>query len=247
MANSKSKYSNFGHITTDGDLDILHPDRRWGELLTIVKKNKDFIEKDYDKPLVTKLDAIYDEDQKYRRQLDAISKKHGWKSDEIKEHWKIINEKDSINLIEVKKILDERGWLGRDIIGRRGNSTLFLVIQHSDLETQVNYLPMMREAVKNGNSSSSSLALLEDRVALRQGNRQIYGSQVGRDSETQESFVLPLIDPENVDKRRKEVGLQPIADYISNWDMTWDVAKHKAHTIKYEKEQKEKELNKGKN
>ncbi len=83
----------------------------------------------------------------------------------MKAHWKIINEKDSINLIKIKKILDERGWLGADIIGNQGNSTLFLVIQHSDIETQEKYLPMMREAVKKGNANSSSLALLEDRVA----------------------------------------------------------------------------------
>ena len=85
----------------------------------------------------------------------------------MKAHWRLINEKDSINLIKIKKILDERGWLGADIIGGQGNSTLFLVIQHSDLETQLKYLPMMREAVKNGNANAISLAILEDRVALR--------------------------------------------------------------------------------
>ena len=43
-------------------------------------------------------------------------------------HWKIIIEKDSINLIKIEKILNERGWLGADIIGAQGNGTLFLVI-----------------------------------------------------------------------------------------------------------------------
>ena len=53
----------------------------------------------------------------------------------------------------------------------------------------------MREAVKKGNAKANSLALLEDRVALRRGGKQIYGSQVTRDSETNEYYVLPLIDP----------------------------------------------------
>ncbi len=112
----------------------------------------------------------------------------------MKQHWNFINEKDSINLIKIKKILDERGWLGSNIIGGQGNSTLFLVIQHSGLETEIKYLPMMREAVKEGNASADSLALLEDRVALRQGKRQIYGSQIGRDPETGEYYVSPLIE-----------------------------------------------------
>ncbi len=230
-----SDYKNYGHITTDSDLNILHKDKRWNELITIVKSNKEEAEKDLDKPLVAALDSIHQEDQKYRRQINDIEKKYGWKSDEMTAHWKIINEKDSINLIKIEKILDERGWLGSNIIGAQGNGTLFLVIQHSDIETQLKYLPMMREAVKLGNARASSLALLEDRVALRQGKRQIYGSQIHSDKNG-EKFVAPLIDPENVDTRRAEVGLGTLADYIGHWDLTWDIKKHKERVAKIEAE-----------
>lgn len=113
------------------------------------------------------------------------------------------------------------------MIGNQGNTTLFLVIQHSDIETQEKYLPMMRDALSKGNARASSLVLLEDRVALGKGEKQIYGSQVGRDQETGEYYILPLIDPDNVDKRRAEVGLETIQDYISNWEMTWDVEEYK--------------------
>ncbi len=241
LANSVTKYSNYSHLTTDGDLDILHKDKRWKELLAVVKANKEDIEKDFDKPLVAMLDTIYQEDQSYRMQINAIEEEHGRDSEEMQNHWNLINEKDSINLIKIKKILDERGWLGPKTIGNQGNSTLFLVIQHADIETQIQYLPMMREAVKAGNARPSSLALLEDRVALRQGNRQIYGSQIGRDQETGEFYVSPLVDPENVDKRRAEVGLGPIADYVGHWDMTWDLEKHKVSTAKIEAAAKAKE------
>lgn len=234
---NKSNYKNYGHITTDPDLNTLHNDKRWDELIAKVKANKEEAEKNFDKPLVAQLEKIHKEDQSYRMQLGDIEKEHGRDSEEMKAHWKLINEKDSINLIAVKKILDERGWLGTDIIGNKGNSTLFLVIQHADLETQLQYLPMMREAVKKGNARASSLALLEDRTALRQGNRQIYGSQIGRDQETGEYYVSPLVDPENVNKRRAEVGLGDLEDYIGHWDMTWDLEKHKANTIKIEAKQ----------
>lgn len=233
-----SKYSNLGHITTDTDLDFLHKDKKWNELIEIVKSNKEFEEKDLDKPLVAKLEKIYTEDQKYRKQINGIKEKYGWKSDEMKAHWKIIHEKDSLNLIEVQKILDTRGWLGKDVIGRQGNTTLFLVIQHSDIDIQLKYLPMMREAVKKGNASPSSLALLEDRVALRQGKRQIYGSQIYADKETREKYVAPLIDPENVDKRRAEVGLGKLADYTTHFGFDWNIKKHKERTAKIEAEKK---------
>lgn len=54
---------------------------------------------------------------------------------------KIMGYKDSINLIKVKDILDKRGWVGPNKVGAQANMTLFLVIQHSDLETQQKYLP----------------------------------------------------------------------------------------------------------
>ena len=233
-----SDYDNYAHITTDTDLDILHIDSRWNVLISVIKSNKEKHEKDLDKPLIAILDTIHKEDQSYRRQIREIEEKYGRESDEMTIHWNTINAKDSINLIQIKKILDERGWLGANIIGRQGNSTLFLVIQHSDLETQVKYLPMMKAAVKKGNASAGNLALLEDRVALGQGNRQIYGSQIGRDKENGEYFVLPLIDPENVDKRRAEVGLGTLADYITSWDIIWDIAEHKENTAKIEAEKK---------
>ncbi|HLV41299.1 MAG TPA: DUF6624 domain-containing protein [Brumimicrobium sp.] len=219
-------YDNYNHITTDSDLNSLHKDEQWEKLIEMVKANKDEAEKDLDKPLVAILDSVYREDQTYRRQIGEVEEKYGRESEEMEKHWELINEKDSLNLIKVQKTLDERGWLSSSVIGHQGNSTLFLVIQHSPLEIQEKYLPMMREAVINGNANSSSLALLEDRVALRKGGKQIYGSQIGRDQETGEYFVSPLEDPENVDKRRAEVGLGPISEYISHWNMTWDVKKH---------------------
>ena len=162
------------------------------------------------------------------------------KSKEMKNHWRAIQKKDSINLIKVKAILDTYGWLGADVVGEQGNSTLFLVIQHSDQATQERYLPMMREAVKNGKAQSSSLALLIDRVALGQGKRQIYGSQIGRDPETQVYYVSPLEDPDNVDKRRAEVGLGPLAEYLNHWQIKWDVEQYKKDLPKLEEKRKRK-------
>lgn len=224
---TKANFIDYAHITTDADLNSLHQDKRWQPLLQIIKQNKDKTEANYNKPLVAQLDSVYINDQKYRQQIDTIEKKYGWESKEMKSLWKVINEKDSVNLIKVKNILNKYGWLGADVIGERGSQALFLVIQHSDQATQEKYLPMMREAVKNKKASGSNLALLEDRVALEQGKKQIYGSQIGRDQETGKPYILPLEDPDNVDKRRAAVGLQPLSDYVSQWQIKWDVEQYK--------------------
>ena len=102
-----------------------------------------------------------------------------------------------------------------------------MVIQHSDQATQEKYLPIMKAAVKNGKAKANCLALLEDRIALRQGKKQVYGSQILWSKENNKYFIFPLDDPDNVDKRRAEVGLQPLSDYVSYWNIKWDIQQYK--------------------
>ena len=179
-----------------------------------------------DRALESELVTILGEDQKYRLQIGAVQKKSGGDSTEMRELWKVINEKDAANLVRVEAILDRRGWLGPGEVGPQGNVALFLVIQHADLKTQEKYLPMIRLAVKAGRAQASQLALLEDRVALGEGRRQTYGSQIGMD-EAGAAHVRPLEDPDQVDRRRASVGLGPLAEYVRQWGITWDAEAYK--------------------
>lgn len=220
-------WSNVRHLKSDTDLTVLHKDKRWNKLVAEMQAIVDKREVNYDKPLQAKLLAIFDDDQQIRQQFIAAQKEFGYQSRQVDSLGKMMMFKDSINQIKVIEILDKHGWVGPDKVGGQANQTLFLVIQHADLATQQKYLPMMREAVKNKNANSNSLALLEDRVALREGRKQMYGSQIGYDDETNKSYVLPLEDPDNVDKRRAEVGLGLLSDYVKRWDIIWDVEEYK--------------------
>lgn len=228
-------WTNLKHLNSDTDLENLHSKKEWGKTIEKLEKKLALIEANYDKPLQAELLAIHEEDQKYRVQMNETQKKFGPNSKEMNDLWRITNQKDSINLLKVKKILDEKGWVGKDKVGAQANSALFLVIQHSDLETQKKYLPMMKEAVTKGNASPGSLALLIDRIEIREGRKQIYGSQIGIIQSNNTFYVSPLIDPDNVDKRRAEVGLGPISDYLKNWDLVWDVEKYKRELPELEK------------
>lgn len=226
--NRIAKYSDFGSyvdIVNDKDLFVLHEDPRWKPFIEKIKKNEAKANALLNKPLIKTLDSIYEEDQYHRKQLDFVYEKYGQSSKQIDSVWNIIRVKDSANLLTVTSILDKHGWLGPEVVGGMGNLTLFLVIQHSDQKTQEKYLPVMREAVKNKKANPADLALLEDRVALGQGKEQIYGSQI--EGSPGNYRVSPLKDPENVDKRRAEVGLQPLEDYVKHWDIKWDVEEYK--------------------
>jgi hypothetical protein len=229
-------YANLKHITTDPDLTSLHADKRWEEVIGSVQANKEKQEANYDRPLMAKLDSIFEEDQGLRNEIAAVEAKYGRDSKEVKAHFQRIWIADSLNQIKVVRVLDERGWLGPDVVGPTGNSALFLVIQHADTATQEKYLPMMRDAVKRGNAKGNHLALLEDRVLLRNGKPQRYGSQIGRNMDTGTYYLSPLEDPDHVDERRASVGLGPLSDYLKRWDMTWDAEAYKKQLPALEKE-----------
>ncbi len=143
------------------------------------------------------LDLIHERDQKTRKGIDSAS------------YIKLI---DSTNLLQVETLISKYGWLGKSFVGAKGNNTIFLVIQHSDLKTQEKYFPMMQKSVDISESRPSDLALLQDRILMRQGKNQIYGSQVVFNKTGGQEFY-PIEDEKNVNQRRAKVGLQPIEEY----------------------------------
>lgn len=222
----KDGYTAYGNTFIDKDLASLHSDVRWQSFIEKVRnnRNKKIAKPNYE--LINELDDIRAKDQALRRELQDVEDKYGWESKELKALWDTIANLDSLNFVKVSNMIDKYGWLGPNVVGAEGNSTLFLVIQHGEIEEQEKYLPIMREAVKNGNAQGWDLALLEDRVAIRHGKKQIYGSQITKYKE-EPAFVAPLEDPDNVDKRRAAMNMPPLASYVSRWGIKWNVKQYK--------------------
>ncbi len=174
--------------------------------------------------IINTLNNVYDTDQKDRQLVIQAIDKYGIKSEKVKQLAKSIGAVDSSNIITVKKILEEYGWLSSKIIGEKANSALYLVIQHSTTADRKHFLPLMRVAVKNRAASAKDLAFLEDRVATDEGKKQIYGTQIGFDEKLAKYYVLPIENPKQVDEKRLKAGLIPIAEYLSQWNIKWEKA-----------------------
>ncbi|MGH3260007.1 MAG: DUF6624 domain-containing protein [Streptosporangiaceae bacterium] len=88
-----------------------------------------------------------------------------------------------------------------------------LLAQHADRDPglQQAFLDALRSAVAAGEASPAHLAYLEDRVRVHAGQPQLYGTQFT--SEGGELAPYPIEDPEHLDERRAEVGLEPFAAY----------------------------------
>ena len=235
-------YSKLNYFLNDNDFNLIRNDKRWKTFIEKIKVNKDEAEKGFDKKLITILDSVYYKDQHYRKRLRETEKKYGKNSPELNELWDKIKKNDSENVVIVTQIIDEKGWLGKNIIGENGPTTMFLVIQHSNIDIQLKYLPIMKDAVSKGNAPADGLALLEDRIAIRQGKKQIYGSQIGKDKNGN-FYVLPLIDPDNVNKRRAKVGLGTIEEYVKYWNIEWNVDKFKKRMKEIDNKNKKRNAN----
>ncbi len=220
------KWTNYDHLINDTDLTNLHTDERWKDLSNLIMKNKNEEEADFDKELVAVLDHIYFDDQSTRNKIRSTEELHGRESKEMDALWQDILKRDSINLIKVSAILAEHGWPDKKLIGERGTSTLFLVIQHADQNTQEKYLPIIKKAMEDKNLPKRQYAMFYDRLLLRRGERQIYGTQLAMSKESKLPYVLPLEDPENVDKRRTEMGLNTMQENLNRWNISWDVAEY---------------------
>lgn len=122
---------------------------------------------------------------------------------------------DSLNLLQVISLVEKYGWPGKSFVGNKGNYTVWLVIQHADLATQLKYLPLLQKSVADSESRPCDLALLEDRILMRQEKKQLYGSQIRFNQVTGQQELWPIEDEINVNERRARVGLQPIEEYLN--------------------------------
>ena len=66
---------------------------------------------------------------------------------------------------------------------------------------------------------------MEDRVLLKHGKKQLYGSQIEYDTLTDKYIVSPIEDEPNVNKRRASVGLGPLEDYVKIWGIEYVLPK----------------------
>ncbi|HMU10647.1 MAG TPA: hypothetical protein PKC54_11600 [Ferruginibacter sp.] len=118
----------------------------------------------------------------------------------------------------VKKILNEHGFPGYQMVGKESSGNYFLLVQHSDFDVafQKRVLPLMKAEVDNNNASGATYAYLVDRINLNEGREQVYGTQVIM--EQSGTRLKPCMDTINLDKRRLAVGLSPIKDYLKKCD-----------------------------
>lgn len=120
---------------------------------------------------------------------------------------------DSLNRVVVDSLL-QNGW--PEGLSEQSNQTIWLIIDHGDVEYQERYLPLIEQQAMRGIISLANYATLSDRVNVRRQRPQRYGTQTGytqRDGETF-TYVYPIEDIAKLDSLRLSVGLDSMHIYL---------------------------------
>ena len=162
----------------------------------------------YDIVLKETLENILERDQYDRLLWSQAAKNHPGDTERIDWLAHRALKTDSLNLVLVEKILSQHGFPRKEQVGDFGNQAAWLVFQHADLDYQKRFLPQMEAAVSHGDIAPLYLALLRDRIDVREGRPQRYGTQID-----EKGNLAPLLDASRVNQWRQEVGLPSIEQF----------------------------------
>jgi hypothetical protein len=91
---------------------------------------------------------------------------------------------------------------------------VWLVINHHEKEeVRIKYLPKIKEACLKGEGSCFEYAKIQDRILVNTKKLQLYGMQFTYD-ENRNLIPFRIKDPEYVDRRRFDIGLVPLKQYL---------------------------------
>jgi hypothetical protein len=121
---------------------------------------------------------------------------------------------DSSNSAWLKAYVARWGWPTTAQVGREAVEAAFLIVQHAVHDTAFMraMLPAIEQAHRRGDLNGGAVATLTDRIQVKAGHDQIYGTQLSLKGGR---WVLdPIADSAAVDARRKRMGLPPLAEYL---------------------------------
>lgn len=211
----------------DNDLFSLTDDARW---LTIEKAQlekhqtvKGKIQKpDFAKQLL----RLIQKDQSLDYQLD-MAKDYFFKNGKAP-HWyyPIAQMKKEItagNFKEMEALLQKNGWPTYSTVGKlAADSPLLVINHHPKEEIRIKYLEQIKDACLENEGSCFEYAKIQDRILVNTEKPQLFGMQFTYDKD-RNRMPFPILKPEFVDKRRAEIGLEPLKTYLKrkiNYEFT---------------------------
>jgi len=203
---------------TDPDLLNLREDKRWAEfendlIRELNRKNGNAIRDiDYAKSL-WKLLCM---DQYCFYETGIAVRKLGPGSPVVAALRRLQTMINDNNLKELERLLPQKGWPRRSEVGPEAAAAAFFVLQHSNAIAQQKYISLFEKCCRENEGNWQQYALMFDRMRMNQNKLQRFGTHTYLNPKAGSTNELyPLEDDSKVDEWRKEIGLEPLKDYLA--------------------------------
>jgi len=208
---------------TDPNLIPAREDKKWGvfenRLISMLntKFNSPYKDIEYAKAL-WKLGAY---DQAYFNEIGIAFRKLGMRSSVASALWKLkfmIQEKSQK---ELEQLVAEKGWPKIGEVGSEAAMAAYLVAMHTNDGSQKKYLPMIWKSCEEKELPWQRYANIYDRCLFNENKPQKYGTHTRFNEQTRSEELYPLEDETKVDEWRKELGLEPLAEYLAGFNIKY--------------------------
>ena len=137
------------------------------------------------------------------------------------------DKKDLINYKEITKLCEAGAWPSPHTMGQFKKKNKYdvtgritLVFLHFNPQQIAKLQPYLSEALELGLIMPDEYARIMDYTSIKLTLKQTYGTYV-KTAGKRPSF-LTILNPEQVNERRAEIGLKPIEQYAEDRGVSWE-------------------------
>lgn len=160
----------------------------------------------------------FERDQRVRKDSKQFDSKTTEKEKNSKKELFEINQQiDKLNRDTLFSIIDLCSWPDT----KEDAESLFYIVQHSGSGKIAYYFSRFEELVKSNLLEDSLMAKMEDRLLMYNGYPQVYGTQI-----SPPAAFHQIEDVQNVNKRRKAVGLCSIEQKAKSLGFEFNIENH---------------------
>lgn len=202
---------------------LLRSDKRWAayEDKLVAAIQEKYGQPFADEAYARKLWAMNASDQAYYKEIESAEKTEGKGGPLANQLWKLKEEINMRNQKELEYLIRKYGWPKSSQVGVGAANAAFLVIQHSTLQKQQKYLPVIRKRCEEHEADWQCYALMYDRIQVGLGKPQRFGTQIAYNPVKAAYELSPLEDEDMVDQWRREMSMGPLSEYVAHWNIQW--------------------------
>jgi len=214
-------------VLTDPDFCPIRRDKRWNVLenkvinqLNVKYKNP-YRNIEYAKKL-WRMRAL---DQFGFNEIGIAIRKTGPNSSVVRSIWEckfIIGEQ---NQKELDELITKNGWPRIQAVGQEAANTAFIIIMHSNSVLINKYLTTIKQICIEKELPWERYASIYDRALWYEKKPQKYGTHTQYNETTNAEELYPLENEARVDENRKELGLEPLKDYLAKLNIKYEPKK----------------------